>query len=219
MESTIHVLSFGLVNAYVIQGEKNILVDTGPPGQFDKLVEKVNACGVAVEDIALIVITHAHGDHYGNVAEFKKRYYIPVAVHSSVFRENEELVQAKAVPKGLLGKLIKLVFGDMKCQSFIPDISVDEQFNLEDYGINGTVVHIPGHTEDSIGFWLNGHQMIVGDTISSRKKRPLKALFLNDIEAYKKSVQKILLYNPTEIYCSHGSVLMSEGIEAIKKWV
>ncbi len=40
METKINVLSFGMVNAYLIQGEKNILVDSGPAGKYKKLEEK-----------------------------------------------------------------------------------------------------------------------------------------------------------------------------------
>ena len=220
METKINVLSFGMVNAYLLQGEKNILVDSGPARKYKKLEEQVNACGIGMKDIDLIIITHAHSDHYGNVLEIKKGFDTPVAIHESSFTENTEVKQVEAIPNGFLPSIMIKLFGNMKVDSFIPDIAINSDFDLNDYGVNGEVIHIPGHTKDSIGILIDGHRMITGDTIgSNRKKKPVEAMFLNDREQYKNSIEKILGYNPTEIYCSHGSVLTGNAIEKIREWI
>lgn len=66
-ETQIHMLDIGQGDSILIQGNgKNILVDTGPPSSKQKLLQKLQK--YKVEKIDLLVITHAHSDHNGNVS-------------------------------------------------------------------------------------------------------------------------------------------------------
>ena len=58
------------VNAFLIQTEKeNILIDTGCGANFGetagKLERNLSMLGLKPDAISKIIITHAHGDHYG----------------------------------------------------------------------------------------------------------------------------------------------------------
>jgi glyoxylase-like metal-dependent hydrolase (beta-lactamase superfamily II) len=57
----------GEVNAYLLEGERPALVDTGPNSgrSLDALTEALAAHGHALEDVGLILITHNHLDHIG----------------------------------------------------------------------------------------------------------------------------------------------------------
>ena len=57
----------GPVNVYVIKQDPPILIDTGPrvPGAFEVIEEGLAREGLAVRDLAAILITHAHVDHIG----------------------------------------------------------------------------------------------------------------------------------------------------------
>ena len=59
----------GRVNVYLIEDDPLTLVDAGPNSgsSLDELQRELGACGHAIEDIELILITHQHIDHIGLV--------------------------------------------------------------------------------------------------------------------------------------------------------
>jgi glyoxylase-like metal-dependent hydrolase (beta-lactamase superfamily II) len=69
-------------NAWAVKaGEGIVLFDTGyhesphdgEPGSIVQLERALAMCGFTVEDIRLVVCTHAHSDHYGQAATIVKR--------------------------------------------------------------------------------------------------------------------------------------------------
>ena len=72
------------VNAYVLDGAAGpVLVDTGwrQPDVRAALDQALAALGYRAEDLALIVLTHAHPDHCGGAAELRARSGAPVLLH------------------------------------------------------------------------------------------------------------------------------------------
>jgi glyoxylase-like metal-dependent hydrolase (beta-lactamase superfamily II) len=63
-------------NAWAVAaGEGVVLFDTGmhEQGSFANLEQALAMCGLRVEDIRLVVCTHAHSDHYGQAATIVER--------------------------------------------------------------------------------------------------------------------------------------------------
>lgn len=54
--------------AYLILREKNVLVDTGRPGQGKSILDEIKSMNINPEDIKKILITHHDVDHIGNAA-------------------------------------------------------------------------------------------------------------------------------------------------------
>jgi glyoxylase-like metal-dependent hydrolase (beta-lactamase superfamily II) len=71
----------GRVNVYLLEDEPLTLVDTGPNSglALDALERGLGALGHAVEELALIVVTHAHVDHLGLVDVLRRRSGAQVA--------------------------------------------------------------------------------------------------------------------------------------------
>lgn len=55
-------------NAYIVVGARPILIDTGAQGDAARIVAGCAAAGVTIRDLALILHTHVHSDHFGNTA-------------------------------------------------------------------------------------------------------------------------------------------------------
>ena len=55
-------------------------------------------------------------------------------------------------------------------ESFTPDILLSDNMNLKEYGLEGTVIHLPGHTAGSIGLLLGDGSFIAGDTFVNNQK-------------------------------------------------
>ena len=61
----IQQIPLGLSNAFLISGQRPVLVDSGRPKDAAKIVAALKRYNVAVEDLALILHTHGHWDHCG----------------------------------------------------------------------------------------------------------------------------------------------------------
>lgn len=63
-------------NAWALRaGDGVVLVDTGmhQPGSFSQLQRAMEMCGLSIDDVRLVVCTHAHADHYGQAASIVER--------------------------------------------------------------------------------------------------------------------------------------------------
>jgi glyoxylase-like metal-dependent hydrolase (beta-lactamase superfamily II) len=63
-------------NAWAVSaGDGVVLFDTGmhQPGSLVNLERAMQMCGLTIEDVRLVVCTHAHSDHYGQAATIVRR--------------------------------------------------------------------------------------------------------------------------------------------------
>ena len=55
---------------YLLKLDKNILIDTGSKDNEFELLEDLKEIGLDVKDIGIVILTHSHYDHNGNVELF-----------------------------------------------------------------------------------------------------------------------------------------------------
>src|ERR1700739_4036664 len=60
-------LPLSISNAYLLLGDRPVLVDAGRPGEEEKLLHSLHEHGIAPSDLSLVVLTHGHTDHAGSV--------------------------------------------------------------------------------------------------------------------------------------------------------
>src|SRR5258708_8979786 len=77
----VYQIPLGVVNVFVVEDEGLTLIDTGFKGSADKIFAALKKGGKDPGDIRRIILTHAHSDHSGSVAEIKKRLNVPVWAH------------------------------------------------------------------------------------------------------------------------------------------
>jgi glyoxylase-like metal-dependent hydrolase (beta-lactamase superfamily II) len=56
---------------YVLKLEKNILIDTSSKDNREELIKDLNELKLSPENIDIIILTHSHWDHTGNLSIFK----------------------------------------------------------------------------------------------------------------------------------------------------
>ena len=197
----IEIINCGMVNCYLIRGKNgSILVDTGNPGDGERIYETVKD-----KQVKLILLTHGHIDHIGNTSYLKEKLHVPVAMHEADYRLSKDNTLGKCMANTLIGKVV-LTFSKpsfkKKAEPFEPDLFMEDKDDLRKYGVSAEVMALPGHTEGSIGVWTtNG--VIVGDAMMNFI-RPYGARLYSDKDAARSSLDKIKSTEVLMIYPGHG---------------
>lgn len=211
----VHRLRMGFVNAWLVKTAScHILIDTGKPRNAPKLLSLLQAQDISPSDIALIVVTHAHYDHVGAVGALKRTSCAQVAIHS---REAELLrTGGFEISDGLnwLGK-VRAFLGRhiMPRRNFAfepvePDILVDRELRLDDFGVDATLIHSPGHSTGSMSLLFDTGELFPGDLMI---KQPLGGkwrycpLYGSSVSEIKRSWRKLLERGAKHVYPSHGN--------------
>jgi glyoxylase-like metal-dependent hydrolase (beta-lactamase superfamily II) len=80
----VHFAQTDLVNwTLVTDGNRVMLIDAGFPGQREDVIGSVRQLGFTVEDIAAVLLTHAHIDHLGTAIWLAKTHGTPVFCHDT----------------------------------------------------------------------------------------------------------------------------------------
>jgi hydroxyacylglutathione hydrolase len=209
-------INLGMVNAHLIKSSKSILVDTGLHGSADRILKKISSEGINPKDVSLIVITHAHSDHTGSLKELKEATGAKVAVGK---KDSDYLAHGMNFPVYSRKPLFKIVSWFLPRISVdggvTPDIVIDSETDLGEYGAQGKIIPTPGHTQGSISVVLDSGEAIVGDLVSGgflRKKKLQYPHFIHNQSILEESIKKIINLNPRIIFTGHGGPFEMEEV-------
>ena len=180
-------------NAYLLLGERPVLVDTGAPGDLARLTSGLKAANVSLKDLSLILLTHGHSDHAGCAAELRRRSGAKIALHASDVSLARAGHNGVLAPQEVLGRLIR-PFVDEPFEAFEPDIAFHADFDLTPYGVNAKVLLTPGHTPGSVSVVLGSGEALIGDVLRGSLMWPNKArphFFCNDPELNSRSLVRL----------------------------
>lgn len=200
---TIKRINFKTDNCYLIIYEnKAILVDTCSDEAYDTVV---NEC--SKYDMQLIILTHVHFDHAQNAKRLSEHFNVPVAFHEADIKLFESFDNQPLKSYGIVGKAVLLLSQKVLRNSKVdmPDdhFSIKEGDSLSQYGIDASVIELPGHTNGSIGVDVEKKSLIVGDELDNWIS-PATGHLYYDMDALKKSADKISALGERTIYYGHG---------------
>ncbi len=226
MKQEIIKIDLGLVNCYLLKSDNGfILVDTGGHIIMDKtfnnrcklLDDTLNKAGCTSNNLHLIILTHGDNDHACNTAFIREKYKSKIAIHSSDCHlvENPSVndfmnsFQYRSFAYKLMFKIMKNTIYRVATKTlsdferFSPDILIDDNFQLSEYGFEAKVLHIPGHTDGSIGILTNEGDLIAGDTFANIKKPQIAPNACN-FKLLVESINKLHSYKIGIVYPGHG---------------
>lgn len=202
-------IKFGLANIYFIKTNNGyILVDTGMPNLKLELDAVFGLLEVDPKELQLIILTHGHMDHVGNIAYAKQISGAKILCHTSyaVYLENGEVEVVHAHGFAAHFKTYMAGFLANAVEGIKPDILVDQEVDLKEYGISGKIIHTPGHSSSSISIILDNGEALIGDMLRGEMNRKIGlGNFYEDKHVLLDSLRKVMALEPRVIYLSHGS--------------
>lgn len=143
--------------------------------------------GISVKDIKYLLVTHFHPDHAGLVQELKNQgiKFILLECQIDFIAQLTEHFKTKSYPYVVIKQNDSAILKVEDSRKFLANI-----------GLNGEILHTPGHSDDSVTLILDEGYAFTGD---------LHPAFMNiDDETTRASWDKIHQHKITRIYPGHG---------------
>ncbi|WP_424358215.1 MBL fold metallo-hydrolase [Methanocella sp. MCL-LM] len=202
-----------MARSFFIKGKKTIIVDTGRPGKHQAILKALEANGIKRSDVSLILLTHGHEDHTGNVPELAEALGVPVAMGKADATYVARGLNAPLKPRTMLGRVTTALVGP-KTRAFETDILIDGALDLSPYGVDATAFPTPGHTAGSISISTAG-SCLIGDLLMSRYMvagGPGLPRLIEVPEAMRPSVEAVIARKPEIVYPAHGVPWRAEQV-------
>ncbi|WP_319563279.1 MBL fold metallo-hydrolase [Marispirochaeta sp.] len=216
----IHSVAGGHAHVYLVKaGDTGVLVDAGIPGSEEKILAATRRAGLEPEKISLILLTHAHYDHAGSLAELKEATGAPVCC--SHYEETHLLSGRTPFPKGLgpytktVSKLAgKILAGREQFNPVQPDILITGERDLSEFGIPGRIVPMPGHSGGSIALLLENEAAFIGDAAFNILPWSVVPPFADDPKNLVTSWRYLLQSGAERFYPGHGKPFSRDKLAA-----
>lgn len=184
------------VSVHVLDGPDTVLFGTGFPADFDRLTTALD--GVGGPDV--VVIEHAHPDHYSALPALRDRY-------------DDLTVAAPAL--------------DADAIEAATEVAVDVRLGHDEDRWNVRTIHVPGHTPGNMSFIHEASgTLFVGDTFVHRNSfaaasgdwsgafAPVKSTLNADDDATRENIARLTDYPFEAALVTHGlNVLEDAGTE------
>lgn len=199
----------GYANVFLLKkGENAILVDTGLKTNLKKFRILFRSAGITEKNIRLIVLTHTHYDHTGNLKQLAQLTSAPVLVHQNEYGNLKS--GFTPIPDGQgrysgfitwLGKKVYPRYASPK--AFTADLINTDFFDLHEFGFEGKVISTPGHTNGSQSVLID-NRLIAGDTFLNLKNGRIFPPFVNEPVQLLQTWEKLFAMDIKKIYPGHG---------------
>lgn len=204
----------GSVNCYLVETDVGyVLIDTGGSNERANLERELEDAGCQPGDLKLIILTHGDFDHTGNAAYLGEKFGAKIAMHDddSGMVERGDMFWNRNKGGMLFRVMASTLFGFGKSKRFKPDLYIDEEFDLSEYGFDAQVLSIPGHSKGSIGILKADGDLFCGDLFENTQEPALNSI-MDDLAAADASVEKLQRLEIHTAYPGHGQSFPMEEL-------
>jgi glyoxylase-like metal-dependent hydrolase (beta-lactamase superfamily II) len=196
----------GMSLAYLIESAHGLtLIDAGSPGKEEKVLRLM--ADIGRDDLRLIFITHAHLDHYGSAAAIRRQSGAQIAVHqddAEVMAQGATILGEARGRGRILPPFLGLYERFRGPEPTRPDLILRDGDRLDDFGLDGRLLHTPGHTRGSSCLIVKEEIAFVGDLITNNGRPRLQRLYAQDWDSLTVSFERLRGLDPTVVFPGHG---------------
>jgi glyoxylase-like metal-dependent hydrolase (beta-lactamase superfamily II) len=210
-----------------------VLIDTGFPRQLEQLHTAARSCGVHLDRLNRVIITHQDIDHIGNVQDIVEGSSSPIEVSTHalekpyvqgekrLLRFTDEAIASldrmpEHVPESFKKGLKALMLNP-------PRVKVDrllEEGEVLPWCRGIVVIETPGHTPGHVSLYhKSSRTLIAGDALTVQDGRlcgadPKTTL---DRPMAHASIQKLAGFDIKSIICYHGGIFRDNVMERLSE--
>jgi hydroxyacylglutathione hydrolase len=170
----IHRIFGVMACTYLIETpEALFLVDAGFMGHGRTILRKIRALGRSPEELRLAIITHGHLDHFGGLAEICERTPALAAAHPAhadfVAHGGKMVSPGRSAWGRSYARIARSVMPRLAVPDAGPVLPLADGQWLDGFGLNGRVLHTPGHSEGCLSVLLDDGTALTGDLIQGKR--------------------------------------------------
>lgn len=210
-------------NAYLLVGERAVLVDAGSPGDEQAILSAIAALGRGRDALAAIVLTHGHADHAGAAGAVRAATGAPILLGAGDVGMAAAGRNVPLVPTGLEARLVK-PFVPQAFPPLAPDEVLEEPRDLAGFGVSAMVRPLGGHTRGSAIVELAGGDILVGDLVRGgrlggrwRGTVPMTHYYEEGPAAVTDVVDAVLAGGARRLLVGHGGPLDAGAVAAWRR--
>lgn len=216
----------------VVDGNEVTLVDSGYPGDRERVLASLEKIGRRPSDVAAILLTHGHPDHIGSAEYLRTSYNIVVATHElEVANVRGERIEQVGIPT-LLRKMWRrdiLVWSTdiaLLRAAQVQRLQEVETFTDGALDVPGlpVAIHTPGHTSGHTAFHMPDRGVLIaGDAlmtehavVSQRGPQLPPDFFNHDYAQARASLDRLAGLAADVVVPGHGPAFRGTPAEAVK---
>ncbi|MGC9966455.1 MAG: MBL fold metallo-hydrolase [Syntrophobacteraceae bacterium] len=183
-------------NAYLIDGPARILIDPGHFHLFEHVGIQLRALGIELSDIDLVLVTHAHPDHFEAAKYFK----------------NQPALLAMSLEDwGMIKEIGNHAGPAFDLDAYTPDFFLGPG-NLEVKGVELQVIASPGHSPGSVAlYWPTRKALFSGDVLF-RDGLGRTDLPGGNGAILKRSIKELEALDSDYLLPGHGDIVSGEAM-------
>lgn len=208
-------------NVFVLRSKDGYsLIDTGIFMKTKYLIQILEANGLPLSDLKMILLTHCHCDHIGGAAELVRRSGAKSAAH----KNDVSYILQQSVVEGSYHDMMleeQKYMRQFHCVLQRVDRVLEDGECIDVFG-GLQVIHVPGHTPGSIALYQADQKiMFFGDVIRNNKEKgPVIGVpekFNANTEQVHLDAKKLLRYPIEYALFGHGAPIIKNANQILKQ--
>jgi hydroxyacylglutathione hydrolase len=134
-------------NCYLLHAPQGPVLFDAPEGASEWVAASQKA------ELKLLLLTHGHIDHIGDVAKIKRRFHCPIGCH------------AETVPMISEPDFFRNFGFALEIEPTQPDFLIEETASRDFLGLNFEIFDVPGHSPGSLCFFSREEKLLIGGDV------------------------------------------------------